>query len=89
MPTFSHRALKSGRVDCFAANNANLFELSDKLTGSRVLEGRIGMDQITIAIPKGREAGMAYIRQFLENVKTEGLVRAAVRRVNLRGAVDE
>ena len=32
--------VKSGRVDVFAANKANLFAISDKLPGSRVLDGR-------------------------------------------------
>ena len=81
--------LKSGKVDAFAANKANLFEISDRLPGSRVLAGRIGVDEITIALPKGREAGMAYVRKYLEDAKSEGLVKAAVQRAGLRGAVDK
>ena len=78
--------LKSGQVDVFAANKANLFELSDKLPGSRVLDGRIGADEVAIAAPKGRVAGMAYLRTYVEHAKSEGLVDAAVRRAGLRGA---
>jgi polar amino acid transport system substrate-binding protein len=81
--------LKSGKVDAFAANKANLFELSDKLPGSRVLDGRIGVDEVAIALPKGREAGMAYLRQFVEQAKSDGLVRAAIQRSGLRGAADK
>ena len=81
--------LKSGKVDVFAANKANLFEISDRLPGSRVLEGRIGVDEITIALPKGREAGMAYVRKYIEDAKSEGLIKAAVQRAGLRGAVDK
>jgi len=33
--------LKTGKVDVFAANKANLFDLSDKMPGSRVLDGRM------------------------------------------------
>jgi polar amino acid transport system substrate-binding protein len=56
--------LKSGKVDVFAANKANLFELSDKLPGSRVLDGRIGVDEVALALPKGRETAMAYVRKY-------------------------
>jgi polar amino acid transport system substrate-binding protein len=81
--------LKSGKVDAFAANKANLFEMSDKLPGSSVLDGRIGVDEVSIALPKGREAGMSYVRKFLEDAKSEGLIKAAVQRAGLRGAVDK
>ena len=81
--------LKSGKVDVFAANKANLFELSDKLPGSRVLEGRIGVDEVAIALPKGREAGLAYLRKYVDDARSEGLVAAAVQRAGLRGAADK
>ena len=81
--------LKSGKVDVFAANKANLFELSDKMPGSRVLDGRIGVDEVAIAIPKGREGGMAYLRQYIADIKSEHLVEAAVQRAGLRGAANE
>ena len=81
--------LKSGKVDAFAANKANLFELSDKLPGSRVLDGRIGVDEVAIALPKGREAGMGYLRRYVEAAKSEGLVKAAVQKSGLRGSADK
>src|SRR6266567_3207523 len=81
--------LKSGKVDAFAANKANLYGLSDKMPGSRVLDGRIGVDEVAIALPKGRESGMAYVRKYAEDVKAEGLVKAAIQRAGLRGAADK
>jgi polar amino acid transport system substrate-binding protein len=80
--------LRSGKVDAFAANKANLFQLSDKLPGSRVLDGRIGVDEVAIALPKGREAGMGYLRKYVEEARCEGLVKKAVQRAGLRGAAD-
>lgn len=73
----------------FAANKANLFELSDKMPGSRVLEGRVGVDEVAIALPKGREGGMAYLRKCVEEARSEGLVTAAIQRAGLRGAADK
>jgi polar amino acid transport system substrate-binding protein len=81
--------LKSGTADVFAANKANLFELSDKLPGSRVLDGRIGVDEVAIALPKGREPGMRYVRGYLEDARSKGLIKAAVQRAGLRGATDQ
>jgi polar amino acid transport system substrate-binding protein len=81
--------LKSGKVDAFAANKANLFGLSDKMPGSRVLDGRIGVDEVAMALPKGRETGMAYVRKYVEDVKAGGLVKAAIERAGLRGAADK
>ena len=81
--------LKSGKANAFAANKANLFELSDKMPGSRVLEGRIGVDEVAIAVPKGRETGMAYVRKYVEDARAEGLVKTAVQRAGLRGAADK
>jgi polar amino acid transport system substrate-binding protein len=81
--------LKSGKVDAFAANKANLFELSDKLAGSRVLDGRIGVDAVAIAFPKGREIGTPYLRKFIEAARSEGLIQTAVQRAGLRGAAEK
>jgi polar amino acid transport system substrate-binding protein len=81
--------LKSGKVDVFAANKANLFGLSDRMPGSRVLDGRIGVDEVAIALPKGRETAMAYVRKYIEDAKSEGLIKAAIQRAGLRGAVEK
>src|SRR5262249_37264336 len=56
--------------------------------GRRGDQGRIGVDEIPVAVPKGREAGMAYVRQFIEDAKAQDLVKAAVQRAGLRGAVE-
>ncbi|TAM43478.1 MAG: transporter substrate-binding domain-containing protein [Gammaproteobacteria bacterium] len=57
--------VRSGKVGIFAANKANLFEIADKLPGSRVLDGRFSVDRFALAVPKGREIGMAYVRKFI------------------------
>lgn len=68
----------SRQVDTFATNKVFLFEMSDKLPGSRVLDGRYGVEQVSIAIPKGRDPGISFVRGFVEEAKSDGLVRAAV-----------
>jgi len=79
--------LAQRKIDVFATNKATLFEMSDELPGSRVLEGHWGVEQHAIAIPKGRDAGMPYARKFAEDAKSDGIVRSAVERAGLRGTV--
>ena len=80
-------ALKSGRADVMGSIKPTLFEVSNQLPGSRVLGGRPGIDPHAMAIPKGRDPGVAYARQFIEDAKSEGLVKMAIERVGMRGAV--
>ncbi len=81
----AEKMLASGQVDVFATNKGNLFDMSDRLPGSRVLDGRYGVEQVSLAIPKGRELGMPFLRQFVDDAKSTGLVAAAAQRAGLRG----
>jgi len=80
-------ALKSGKADVMGSIKPVLFELSNQLPGSGVLDGRPGIDPHAMAMPKGRDLGVAYARQFIEDAKFEGLVKAAIERAGLRGVV--
>lgn len=77
--------LSQGQLDAFATNKAVLFEMSDGLPGFKVLDGRWGLEHLAIAIPKGREAGMPFVKQFAEYAKSSGLLRTALTRAGLRG----
>ncbi len=55
--------------------------------GFRILHGRWGEENLAIAIPKGREADMAFVRQFAQVAQSSGLVRAIAAQVGLRGVV--
>jgi polar amino acid transport system substrate-binding protein len=79
--------LKSGRADVIFSIKPILFELSSQLPGSRVLDGSPGTVPQSIALPKGRDLGAAYARRFIEDAKSEGLVKAAIKRAGLRGVV--
>jgi polar amino acid transport system substrate-binding protein len=81
--------LAQHKIDVFATNKANLFEMSDALPGSRVLDGRWGLEHLALAIPKGRDAGFAYVRAFAEDAKSGGLVAHAAARASLRGIAAE
>jgi polar amino acid transport system substrate-binding protein len=79
--------LQYGELDAFATNKPTLFEMSERMPGARVLDGRWGVEHIAIAIPKGRETAMEYLRHFVEEMQTSGLLAQAVARAGLRGVV--
>jgi polar amino acid transport system substrate-binding protein len=80
-------ALGAGRADVMGSIKPVLFELSEQLPGSRVLDGRPGIEPHAMVMPKGRDLGMAYASQFIEDAKSEGLVQAAIERAGARGVV--
>jgi polar amino acid transport system substrate-binding protein len=79
--------VKAGKADVMGSIKPVLFEMSKQLPGSRVLDGRPGIDPHAMALPKGRGSGAAYARSFIENAKSEGVVKTAVERAGLRGVV--
>jgi polar amino acid transport system substrate-binding protein len=79
--------LRRGGMNAFASNKAILNEMLDELPGFRILDGRWGEENLAIAIPKGREAGMAFVRQFAQDAQSSGLVRSTAAQVDLRGMV--
>jgi polar amino acid transport system substrate-binding protein len=79
--------LAAGKLDAFGTNKAILFEMSDRLPGSRVLTGRYGLESLAIGIPKGRDAAMPLVDSFVKDVKANGEVAKAIERAGLRGAV--
>ncbi|MEJ5989665.1 transporter substrate-binding domain-containing protein [Ramlibacter sp. PS3R-8] len=81
-------ALQAGEIDGFATNKAILFEMADKLPGSRLLEGRWGTEHLAPGIPKGREAGLPFLRDFTQDVQRNGELDRAVRRAGLRGTAE-
>lgn len=86
----SRRALEMferRELEVFSTNKPTLFEMSDQMPGARVLDGRWGVEHIAIAIPKGREPAMEYLRGFVADVQTNGLLSQAVAHAGLRGVV--
>ena len=78
-------ALQRARIDAFATNKGVLFELADRLPGARVLDGRWGTESLALAVPKGREAGKAWLVEFVTRMRQEGFVQRAAQRAGLRG----
>jgi len=77
--------LGNSGLDVFATNKSILFEVSDSVRGSRVLDGRYGVEQLALGIPKERAVGLEYARRFIATTIANGFVQAAVERAGFRG----
>jgi polar amino acid transport system substrate-binding protein len=80
--------LGGGKLDAFASNKGILHEMADNVPGSRLLEGRYGLESFAIGVPKGREAGHAWLRSFATGARADGTVQRAAARAGLRGTSD-
>jgi polar amino acid transport system substrate-binding protein len=81
--------LGRGDITVYATNKAILYEMSDALPGSRILDGRWGLEHMGIGIPQGRAHGLAYLNQFAADAKASGLVQRSAQRAGLRGTADD
>jgi polar amino acid transport system substrate-binding protein len=80
-------ALRNSELDAYATNKPTLYEMSDSMPGSRVLDGNWGLEHIALAIPKGREAGLETLKRFVGDVQANGVLRELQERADLRGVV--
>ena len=81
----AQQMLQQGQIEVFATNKGILFEMADELAGSQVLPGRWGFENLAIAIPKGRTAGMPLVEAFARQVQADGRLQAMLTRAGLRG----
>ena len=77
--------MQSGKADIYASNRAGLILLGAKLGGYRLLDERLFAVEHGIALPRGREPGLAYAKAFVEEVKTSGVVAQAIARHSIVG----
>lgn len=59
---------------------------AERLPGLRLLDGRFMVIDQAMALPKGRPAGAAYLRRFVEAMKASGFVAEALKRHGIEGA---
>ncbi|HZY18007.1 MAG TPA: transporter substrate-binding domain-containing protein [Ramlibacter sp.] len=85
----AQQQLGAQALDAFATNKGILHELGDQLPGSRVLEGRWGLEQLAIAVPKGRQAAAGYLRSFALSLRDSGRLQGMVERAGLRGTATD
>ena len=81
----ARQMLQQQQLDAFTTNKGILFELADQLPGFVVLPDRWGVEQLALAIPKGRNQAMPWLEQFANDMVRTGQVEAMARRAGLRG----
>jgi polar amino acid transport system substrate-binding protein len=73
------------KLDALAGIKPFLIEVAEKHAGTRLLEGRFAVVQQAVGLPKGREAAAKYIAEFVEDIKTSGLVSKLLAKNGIRG----
>jgi polar amino acid transport system substrate-binding protein len=70
----------AGKTDVVAGVRQPLAAVAAKRPGFRVMDGRFLAIEQAMALPRGRAAGAAYLRAFVEEMKVSGFVAAALER---------
>jgi polar amino acid transport system substrate-binding protein len=84
-PNAAFELIVTGKVDVLAGVRQHLVVNTAKLPGSRVFDGRFMAIQQALGIPKGRDQGAKYLREFIDDVKASGLVARAIEKAGVRG----
>jgi len=79
------KLLVEGRVEALAGLSQALVSLAEKLPGSRMIDGRFMAVPQSVGTPKGRDAGFAYLRAFVEEAKASGMVARSIQSTGYRG----
>jgi polar amino acid transport system substrate-binding protein len=77
--------LATGQAEALAGLTQALHDRLSRLPGSRIVQGRFMGVQQSIAVPRGRETGLAYLRRVVEDAKASGLVARAIEATGARG----
>jgi len=67
-------------LECAAGVKQPLVDFAKSHSGMRVMEGRFMAIEQAMGTPKGRSAGVRYLHDFIEEMKSSGFVAAALAR---------
>lgn len=81
----SYELFVKNKLEVLAGLRPRLMSDAERLPGSRILEGQITGVQQAAGTKKGRDAGAAYLSQFIEDVKRTGFVASAIEKHKVRG----
>ncbi len=73
------------KLDALAGLRPRLLTDVEKLPGARILEGNFSTVQQAIGTGKKNKAGAAYLRGFVEEAKSSGLVARLIAKHKVRG----
>lgn len=81
--------LISGKIDAFSSNKGILFELSDQVSGSKVMPEVIGYESMALGVPIDRPNVKPELDQFIQSLQTSGQLAAIIGRSGLRGVASK
>lgn len=84
-PNGAFELLRSGRADVFSSARPTLLDYVPQLPGSKVLADGYGVNLVALAVPKGREQQLAYLSEFLGQMKRSGWLKRAIDTAGLQG----
>jgi polar amino acid transport system substrate-binding protein len=79
--------LLAQKLDVAAGVKQQMQADAKRLPGLRLLDGRFMEIRQAMALPRGRAAGAAYLREFIEEMKASGFIAESLRRQGVDGAV--
>jgi len=82
------KMLAAGEIDAWAANRQRLLEMAAGTANLRVLPDNYFAVKQAIIVPKGDSAALDAINRFLDDARDSGLIKRAIDRAGLTGAVD-
>jgi ABC-type amino acid transport substrate-binding protein len=77
--------VRSNNAEAFASIREILIQYSSQLPGSRLLQDSYQTNLAGIAVPKGNAGRLAYLAEFLENLKRSDEMHRLVNEGGLRG----
>ncbi len=81
--------LNSGEANAYALNKQLILAVSNGLQDSKIVAPRFFTIGQAIAVPMGRDLAAAYVRRFIEDATSTGLVKASIERAGWRAVVPE
>jgi polar amino acid transport system substrate-binding protein len=80
-------AMREGRIEAIALSRESLGGLVATIPGSRVLPDAFLNSSTAVCVPKGKQAALAYVSEFIEEAKASGLVRRALDDMGLKSSI--
>ena len=74
------KAFQEQKMDAYAGLRPGLVDLAPKIPGSRILDGQFTAVQQAIGTPKRNAAAFAFLRDFVAESKTNGLIASLIER---------
>jgi polar amino acid transport system substrate-binding protein len=72
--------MRTNAVNTVASTRQSLSKVAHEFAGAKVLSDRYGVQLNRVVVPKGKADWLAYINEFVEGAKADGLVRGAIER---------